>query len=195
MRKQQADNNISITVKEPAVRYFEQLLTKEPKGTNIRITVTDPGTIYADIKISFCPSGKEELDDLVMHFASFDIFVEKQAISFLQEATIDFLEQGGDELSVKAPHLKRNYNNNRSLVEKIQCVIDNEINPILEMHGGMIALEGVLNDSVALLRFGGGCRGCRVADITFQQTVEHILKQHFPELKEIRNVTDQIETF
>jgi Fe/S biogenesis protein NfuA len=195
MNRRLNTENLDIVVTDPAVLYFERLLTKEAKNTNIRITVGNPGTIYADVKVSFCPSGKEENSDFAMRFTTFYLFIEENSMPFLKEAKIDYIENEDDELSIKAPHLKQNKNDTRTLEERIQCVIDNEINPILESHGGMIALEGILEESIVLLRFGGGCRGCRVADVTFQQTVEHILKQHFPQLKEIRNITDQIETY
>jgi Fe/S biogenesis protein NfuA len=187
--------NTDIIITKSAALYLESLLTNEPVGTNIKITVSNPGTIYADIKISIIPPGEEETSDLVIHCATFIIFVEEKSKSFLREAKIDFIEQDGDELTINAPYLKQNNNDTSSLTEKIQGVIDNEINPILETHGGMIALEGVIDDSIVLLRFGGGCYSCRLANVTFQQTVEQILRQYFPQLKEIRNVTEQIETY
>lgn len=186
------NNTLGIEITEAAVLYFEKLLVTEPERTNIRITVTSPGTIYADLKVAFCLPDLEELSDIAIKFKTFTIFIEKKALSFLKDAKIDFLPEGcGDELSVKAPNLKNDSNDQRTLAEKIQDVIDNEINPLLASHGGMIELDSIIEDSIALIRFGGGCRGCSMADVTFQQTVETILQQYFPELKAIRNVTDE----
>ena len=195
MNIKQNYNRTDIEITNSAINYFENLLTNEPKNTNIRIIVSNPGTTYADVKVSFCPNESEKKTDFAISFNVFTIFIEENSIPYLKNAKIDFIDEEGDELTIKAPNLKQNEHDKRTLTEKIQCIIDNEINPILESHGGMIALEGVLEDSIVLLRFGGGCRGCRVADVTFQQTVEHILRQHFPELKEVRNITDQIETY
>ena len=195
MNNKQILNELNIQITEAALAHLEALLAMEPKNTNIKITVSDPGTIYADLKIAFCLAGTEQLSDFSLKFGIVTIFIEEISLPYLKDAKIDFLpDEANNELSVKAPHLKTMIDDKRTLAEKIQCVIDNEINPILATHGGMIELAGVLEDNaIALLRFGGGCRGCQMANITFQQTVEHMLKQHFPELKEIRNVTDDME--
>ena len=186
------NNTLGIEITNAAVLYFEKLLVMEPENTNIRLTVTNPGTIYADLKIFFCSPAPEELSDVAIKFKTFTLFIEKKSLQFLKDAKIDFLpEEFSEELSVKAPNLKNNSNDKRSLTEKVRDVIDNEINPLLASHGGMIELENIIADSIALVRFAGGCRGCSMADVTFQQTVETILKQYFPELKEIRNVTDE----
>lgn len=183
-------NHLNIKITETAIKHLAALLTKEPANTNIRISVVNPGTIYAKLTLAFCPPGNEQYTDLKLKFAALTIYIEEKSSCYLQDAKIDYQEQNGEDLIVKAPYLKQeNTNEQLSLTEKIQLVIDNEINPILASHGGMIALEELIDDSIVLLRFGGGCLGCRVANITFQQTVEHILRQHFPKLTEIRNVT------
>lgn len=188
---QDMDFNIAIT--DAAILFFKKILEQELEGTNIRITVTAPGSIYADVKVAFCPPKHEEISDIKLQFDDFAVFIEQHAISYLKDAKIDHVVQEEDELLIKAPHLRdasAMSNDDQSLTEKIQLVIEHEINPLLASHGGMIALDKVVDDTVVFLRFGGGCLGCSMANATFQNIVEEILKQHFPCLKEIRNVTD-----
>ena len=185
---------IGVEITAAAINYFSKLLNSEPKNTNIRMAVINPGTSYADLRVAFCLPGLEELADFAIECDNFTIFIEERSLPLLQGAKIDYLlEDGEEQLAVKAPNLKNIQEDNRTLAEKIELVIENEINPILAGHGGMIALAKLIDNSVALLRFGGGCKGCSVADVTFVQLVESMLKQHFPELTEIRNITDHTE--
>ena len=66
----------------------------------------------------------------------------------------------------------------------------NEINPGLAAHGGQVTLVEIVEESVAVLQFGGGCQGCAAVDITLKQGVEKSLVERIPELTEIRDVTD-----
>ncbi len=43
---------------------------------------------------------------------------------------------------------------------------------------------------VAVLRFGGGCQGCGLVDVTLKNSVEKTLLDQLPTLKAIRDGTD-----
>ena len=45
-------------------------------------------------------------------------------------------------------------------------------------------------DAVVVLRFGGGCQGCGMVDVTLKDGVEKSLMEQLPQIKEIRDVTD-----
>ena len=57
-------------------------------------------------------------------------------------------------------------------------------------HGGHVTLEEIFEDSVAVLRFGGGCQGCGMVDVTLKDGVEKTLMSQIPQLTEVRDVTD-----
>ena len=69
-------------------------------------------------------------------------------------------------------------------------VLHNEINPGLAAHGGNVSLEEIFEESVAVLRFGGGCQGCGMVDVTLKDGVEKTLLEQIPQLTEVRDVTD-----
>src|SRR5690606_3438578 len=77
-----------------------------------------------------------------------------------------------------------------SLVERVRWLIDSEINPHLAAHRGRVALEAVDADGVVWLRFGGGCHGCGMADVTLKQGIEKTLRARLPVVREVRDVTD-----
>ena len=76
-------------------------------------------------------------------------------------------------------------------IDKIQAYIDEEINPALESHGGHLLIEKFDEKHKHLyVKLGGGCQGCASSIITLRLTVERILREKFPDLKEIEDVTD-----
>jgi len=56
-------------------------------------------------------------------------------------------------------------------------------------HGGFVDLLDV-QDGIVMLRMGGGCQGCGMADVTLRQGIEKALRQRVPEIAGILDVTD-----
>jgi Fe/S biogenesis protein NfuA len=73
----------------------------------------------------------------------------------------------------------------------IQKFIDEDINPALDMHGGSLSIESFDEESKNLkVRLGGGCQGCASAKVTLQLQVNSYLREEFPDLNEIEDITD-----
>ena len=64
-------------------------------------------------------------------------------------------------------------------IEKIQKVVEEEINPILQFHSGSCEIKG-LDSNVLTLQLRGGCAGCPASQITLYNGIVPILQQHFP---------------
>ena len=60
--------------------------------------------------------------------------------------------------------------------------------------GGRVTLVEVIEGSIAVLEFGGGCQGCSAVDITLKQGVEARLLEEIPELTAIKDATDHTVT-
>jgi len=73
--------------------------------------------------------------------------------------------------------------------DRVQDLLDREINPALGMHGGWVELIDVKRNSV-YLRLGGGCQGCGAAVITLKQGIERAIREGIPEVGEILDTTD-----
>ena len=114
------------------------------------------------------------------------------SVAWLDGAEIDFVTQGaGTQLTIKAPKIKGQAPaESASIVERVRWVVENEINPQLAQHKGRVAVEQVTGDGVVLLRFGGGCNGCGMADVTLKQGIEKTLLARVPGLTAVRDVTD-----
>ena len=77
----------------------------------------------------------------------------------------------------------------RNAREKIQYLIDHQINPGVAAHAGFIQLIDVKDDTV-YVRLGGGCQGCSAADFTLRQGIEAIIRREIPEIRQILDITD-----
>ena len=67
--------------------------------------------------------------------------------------------------------------------EKIQAAID-EIRPFLQRDGGDVEFVEYAH-GVVKVRLQGACNGCPGAQMTLKVVIEKILKQKFPEVKEV----------
>ena len=75
--------------------------------------------------------------------------------------------------------------------DEIQKVIDDEINPALEMHGGYLLIERFDEEHKNLyVQMGGGCQGCAASMETLRFSIENMLREQFPGLGKIEDVTD-----
>jgi Fe-S cluster biogenesis protein NfuA len=76
-----------------------------------------------------------------------------------------------------------------ALREKVQQVLDEQINPGVASHGGWVELLDVQDDTV-FLRMGGGCQGCGAADVTLKMGIERLIREQVPQVREILDTTD-----
>ena len=105
---------------------------------------------------------------------------------------MDFSEDRmGGQLTIKAPNAKvPSVTEDSPIEERINYVLHTEVNPSLASHGGMVSLVEVVDESVAVLQFGGGCQGCGMVDLTLKEGVEKTLLDQLPQLTAVKDVTD-----
>ena len=75
------------------------------------------------------------------------------------------------------------------LAEKVQTVLESQINPAIASHGGVAQLVGVEGQDI-YLKLGGGCQGCGMAQVTLTQGIETSLREAIPEIGNIIDATD-----
>ena len=75
------------------------------------------------------------------------------------------------------------------LAEKVQTVLESQINPAIASHGGQASLVGVEGQDV-YLRLGGGCQGCGMAQVTLTQGIEKAVRDAVAEIGNIIDATD-----
>ncbi|URQ73919.1 Fe-S biogenesis protein NfuA [SAR86 cluster bacterium] len=185
-----------IDITDSAQEYLSELLSKQEDPTNIKIFVSEPGTPKAETCIVYCKEGEQESDDLFLELEKINVFLEKASLPFLEETVVDYHpDKFGGQLTIRAPNAKMpNLDEDSSIEDKINYFLYSEINPSLASHGGEVHLVEVLEQTKAVLRFGGGCQGCGMVDLTLKDGVEKTLRNNIPELTEIIDSTDHSQT-
>ncbi|MBP7546413.1 MAG: Fe-S biogenesis protein NfuA [Corallincola sp.] len=183
-----------IAISAEAQGHFAKLLANKPQGTCIRVFVLNPGTAQAECGVSYCePEAIAEDDQHLPQEAGFTVVVDPQSAPFLLDASIDFVtDKLGSQLTLKAPNAKvRKVEENAPLDERVEYVLNAQINPQLASHGGKVTLIELTQDGLAILQFGGGCNGCAMVDVTLKEGIEKELLEKFPgELTGVRDVTE-----
>ena len=176
-----------------AQKYFGRLIAQqEMDDIGLHLSVLKPGTPLASCDLQFHVPGQSGEKELEFNFDEFKLYVPAGSEQWLEKAKIDFEEStAGGQLTIKAPGIKGSKpKDSAELTEKIAWVLEAEINPGLASHGGMVTIEQITDKKEVVLRFGGGCHGCGMANVTLQDGIEKTLKEYFPEITAVIDATD-----
>lgn len=181
-----------IRITDTAQEHFCKLLANQEEGTQIRVFVINPGTPGAECGVSYCPPDAVEPNDTELTFNKFSAYIDEISAPFLEDAEIDFVtDQLGSQLTLKAPNAKmRKVADDAPLIERVEYLLQSQINPQLAGHGGKVSLMEITDDGYAILQFGGGCNGCSMVDYTLKEGIEKQLLEQFPELKGVKDLTE-----
>ncbi|MFO7623683.1 MAG: NifU family protein [Anaerolineales bacterium] len=75
-----------------------------------------------------------------------------------------------------------------TLEEQLQALIENISAYIEQYHGGSVEMVG-LEGSLLKVRLGGACLGCPLLPSTLHGWVEGTIKQFFPEIERVEDVS------
>ena len=185
--------NEIINITKSAEEYLAKLLKdKNELDLSIRIFISDPGTPKAETCLAYCKPVEALSDDVIINLDLINVNIEKRSIPFLESAEVNFdNDTFGGQLTIKAPNARLpNISPDSPVEDRINYVIYNEINPMLESHGGEVSLLEFTKKGEAVLQFGGGCQGCGMVDVTLKDGIEKTLLEQIPELKSVKDSTD-----
>jgi Fe/S biogenesis protein NfuA len=152
-------------------------------GVRIDITGRRDGAFVYDMQL-VAPGEQRDGDVVVQGPNGVQFHVPAAAAAYLDNATVD----------ADAPSGALRIDNPNPLwfdpvAQGIQEFIDDEVNPMVASHGGVIGLLDVAG-GVAYIEMGGGCQGCGMADVTLKQGVRQAIIERFPEITDVRDSTD-----
>ena len=75
------------------------------------------------------------------------------------------------------------------MIKQIEKLFDSQIRPALAQHGGNVEVIDIDNNKL-FVKFYGGCQGCSSSKATLKGGIEQLVKQNFPEIEEVIDVTD-----
>ncbi|AGI27051.1 Fe/S biogenesis protein NfuA [Candidatus Portiera aleyrodidarum] len=173
-----------IIITKSAQKYLANLLYNHNIATGVRIFINKK---YAEPSIEFCYKLSD--NDIKIKLSNLNVYLDKESLPFIKNAVVDFtMDRLGGKLTIKI-HKTENY----ELENKVNFIIDNEINPSLASHGGFIRLIKITNEKIAILQFDGGCKGCVSVNLTLKKHVKRILLERIPDLTEIIDLTDHTD--
>jgi Fe/S biogenesis protein NfuA len=182
-----------IQISEAAQSHFRKLIEREAiPGLGVRLAARDAGTPRADVRLEFAEQGELSGDEWGVDCDGFTLWLDAASAPFLDGATIDYEAMAtGGQLQIRAPGIKGVAPGDAaSLVERVRWTIEHEVNPQLAQHRGHVSLHEVTAEGVVVLRFGGGCHGCGMADVTLKQGIEKTLMEKVPGVTAVRDATD-----
>ena len=185
--------NKIIEITKSAEEYlFKLIKDKNEVDLSIRIFITDPGTPKAETCLAYCNPDEIITDDIIINLELITVYIEKRSLPFLKDTIVNFDKDNfGGQLTIKAPNARLpNISKDSSIEDRINYVIYNEINPMLESHGGDVSLIEFNDKGIAILQFGGGCQGCGMVDLTLKEGIEKSLVEQIPEVVGVKDVTD-----
>ena len=180
----------------------EQVLAvmRQQQGSKraLRIQATTNGTAEFQYSMQLITADEQSPEDLVLDSGEFPVILDPGSAENLKGATVDFedkiLRSGFKFQNPNKPTVPTLGEGPREdltgpLVERVQRLLDTEINPAIAAHGGQVHLLGVRKRKV-YLTFGGGCHGCGMADVTLKEGIETRIKEVVPEIVEVVDTTD-----
>lgn len=186
--------HLTDTAKEQIIN---ALRSGAPAREYLRMSAAVNGTKFK-YNMRLIPASERAPEDTYIEIDACRIVIDPQSAEYLEGATIDFKEgivESGfkfENPNVPAtPSLGAGPRPDLTgpLAERVQRLLDTELNPAVAAHGGQMSLVGVKDDAV-YLSFGGGCHGCGMVDVTLKQGVETRIKEVIPEITQVIDVTD-----
>jgi|EndMetStandDraft_6_1072998.scaffolds.fasta_scaffold105267_2 Fe/S biogenesis protein NfuA len=182
-----------IDITERAQAHFQRLIAQQgDDGLGVRLRVVEAGTPAAQCELEFCEASELTGDEWTIECTGFNLYVDGESMRWLDPANIDYeMTPTGSQLNIRAPRIKGDApGEGAGVVERVKYVLESEVAPQIASHGGRISLVEVTADGIVVLRFGGGCHGCGMVDVTLKNGVEKTLRERVPEITEVRDVTD-----
>ena len=144
--------------------------------------------------------GPDERDgaDRAIEVDGLAVLVPEASVDALDGATVDFVERvnesGFEVRPAEGAGDRPDVNGERPtpsgpIAERVQEVLDAQVNPAIASHGGSIDLYDV-KDTEIYLEMSGGCQGCAMSRMTLRQGVERMLRQAIPEISAVHDITD-----
>jgi len=179
-----------ITVTDIAQDKFSAALAEEPADAGIRLAVQKNGPVSLHYELEIISPEDLGEGDIEVQAGKVRFWIAPNSASLIDGATIDYLQSGASEgFKFINPNDLRYKRWDDPIAARFQTLLEDEINPGIAAHGGVIVLVDY-TDGIAKVHMGGGCQGCGQAGATLQEGVEARVKEVIPEILSIVDATD-----
>lgn len=138
--------------------------------------------------LSMVEEGAQIEDDIFIQTAEgINVFVERRNERYLTGIEIHYADTESDQSGLEFRNPNPLWFDERE--EAVQRIFDEQVNPAIASHGGIVNLLAI-EGSTAFVEFGGGCQGCGMVAVTLKQGVEGAVFEQVPGLDRIVDSTD-----
>ena len=152
----------------------------------LKIAIVGRGPNGFEYDLQLIPNHEAKDSDLEIAIDGWTVFIAEASIPYMEGVTLGFKETlmgGGFHFDNPNPLWSD------EVAQRVQVVIDEEVNPAVASHGGKVQLIDV-RDGEAIVSFGGGCQGCAAVDTTLKNGVEKMVCEKIPEINKVSDATD-----
>jgi Fe/S biogenesis protein NfuA len=184
-----------LSVAEDALAMIRQLRDNEEGEGEFALSIEVTGFRGPQFsyELAFVPLEDKAENWVVERHDDLAVIFPKADVGKLDGAALELTEQGlamNNPNSPAPPTISAPAGDlSGPLVERVQQVITEQVNPAIAAHGGGAELVSV-DGTIAYLRLFGGCQGCGLAQVTLKQGIERIILESIPELSQVVDVTD-----
>jgi len=171
-----------------------RLLEDDPPGLALRVEITGTSGVEYAYDLTFDPIAEADDADAQYVQGELPVIVPAGSIEQLTAATLDIPAGGGPGLVLRNPNRPdplsgKHLELTGAIADKVQQLLEQQINPSLASHGGFAELKGVEDDKV-YVTMGGGCQGCAVSAMTLRDGIARAIKEAIPEVTDVIDTTD-----
>ena len=184
-----------LTIAADALEMIRQLRDNEPGDGEFALSIEVTGFRGPQFsyELAFVPLADKAENWVEERHDGLAVMFPKADIGKLEGAALELTEQGlamNNPNSPAPPAMSAPAGDLEGpLVERVQQVLTEQVNPAIASHGGGAELVSV-DGTIAYLRLFGGCQGCGLAQVTLKQGIERIILESIPELSQVVDVTD-----
>lgn len=171
-------------------KIHEVIESEEDVGNLIRVEARKTAPYRFEYEIHFIEANEIGADDVQEKIGDLVFVADPESATNLVGATIDYVVGPPGGFKFDNPQTKRTFDT--PLETELHEFIEDTINPKVAAHRGHISLHGI-KEGVVYLEMGGACQGCGMAAMTLRQGVETQIRDRFPDLVEIVDVTNHDE--
>lgn len=138
--------------------------------------------------LSLVEDGAQVEDDLVVETEDgIRVYVERRNARYLDGVEVNYAHKGPDRSGLEFANPNPLWLTETE--ELLQRLFDEQINPAIAAHGGVVNLLAV-EGPIAYVEFGGGCQGCGMANVTLKQGIEVAVREQVPGIEQVLDSTD-----
>jgi Fe/S biogenesis protein NfuA len=179
----------TLNVTETASSKVKEIqASRDRKDMAVRVSVTEETPAAFKYTLQFVERDSKSDADDVVDAKGVLFYIDAESVPRLTGATLDFVDEfNGAGFKFDNPNKPPLLHD--PLAARVAQVLEERVNPNVAAHGGSVALLDV-RDNKVYVRFGGGCQGCGMADVTLKQGIEAMIKEEIPEITAVLDTTD-----